>query len=90
MVSKPGYSTFSEACRLEIPVVTVTRDDFAEGPVLVNALKDCSFHQVLKPEAFADGDWEFLKEPPNPPQTAKRYSKTGNEDIAKAIVDFLR
>ena len=35
VVSKPGFSTFSEACRLGLPIVTMTREDFAEGPVLV-------------------------------------------------------
>ncbi|MEL6398942.1 MAG: glycosyl transferase [Cyanobacteria bacterium J06626_4] len=89
VVSKPGYSTFSEACRLEVPVVTITRDDFAEGPLLVSQLQDCSDHQVLTPQAFAEGAWEFLETAPNLPRTSQRLSKTGNQTIAGAIVDFL-
>ncbi|MGD1940163.1 MAG: hypothetical protein ACFB0G_02520 [Leptolyngbyaceae cyanobacterium] len=90
VVSKPGYSTFSEACRLEVPIVTVTRDDFAEGPLLVNQLRDCSYHQILSPEAFAEGTWDFLNAAPMPPRTDQQLSKTGNENIAGAIVEFLK
>lgn len=89
VVSKPGFSTFSEACRLDVPLVTVTRDDFAEGPVLVNALKDYSYHQIMSPEEFAQGNWDFLKAAPTPPQTDQRLSKDGNKEIGSAIVDFL-
>ncbi|MDB9525993.1 glycosyl transferase [Oscillatoria sp. CS-180] len=90
VVSKPGFSTFSEACRLDIPIVTVTRDDFAEGPVLVNALKDHSYHQVMTPKEFAEGSWDFLKDAPVPPRTNQRLSQQGNEEIGRAIVDFLK
>ena len=89
VVSKPGFSTFSEACRLDIPVVTVTRDDFAEGPVLVAGLQDHSYHQVLTPAEFVEGDWDFLKESPNPPRTSQQLGKEGNQEIAQAIIEFL-
>lgn len=89
VVSKPGFSTFSEACRLGIPVVTVTRDDFAEGPLLVTGLQDYNPHQVLTPPELFESDWTFLKEAPNPPRTTQQLSKTGNQDIAGAIVDLL-
>ncbi|MEL7315405.1 MAG: glycosyl transferase [Cyanobacteria bacterium J06559_3] len=89
VVSKPGFSTFSEACRLNLPVVTVTRDDFAEGPLLIAGLQDHNPHQVLTPDELFEGDWTFLKEAPNPPRTMQQLSKTGNQDIAGAIVDFL-
>lgn len=89
IVSKPGFSTFSEACRLNLPIVTVTRDNFAEGPLLINGLQDYSYHQILTPEELLEGDWTFLKEPPNPPRQTQPLSKEGNQDIASAIVDFL-
>ena len=73
-----------------MPIVTVTRDDFAEGPVLVNQLQDCSYHQILRLEAFAEGTWDFLNAAPMPPRTDQRLSKTGNENIAGAIVEFLK
>ncbi|MEO0986644.1 MAG: glycosyl transferase [Cyanobacteria bacterium J06639_14] len=89
VVSKPGFSTFSEACRLGIPIITVTRDNFAEGPILVAGLKDHNPHQVLTPAEFFEGDWTFLKESPHPPRTTQRLGKEGNQEIGSAIVDFL-
>ncbi len=89
VVSKPGFSTFAEACRLDLPIVTVTRDSFAEGPVLVNAMKQYSYHQVMSPQALAEGTWDFLYAEPSPPLTHQIVSKTGNEDIAGAIAAFL-
>ncbi|MER3590300.1 MAG: glycosyl transferase, partial [Mastigocladus sp. ERB_26_1] len=34
IVSKPGFSTFAEATRLGVPIVSITRDDFAEAAFL--------------------------------------------------------
>ena len=89
VVSKPGFSTFSEACRLDLPIITVTRDTFAEGPILVSGMQDYSYHQVLAPEELLEGDWTFLKEPLHPPRQTQPLSKEGNQDIADAIVNFL-
>ncbi|MEO1094631.1 MAG: glycosyl transferase [Cyanobacteria bacterium J06638_28] len=89
VVSKPGFSTFAEACRLEIPVVTVTRDNFAEGPVLVKGLQDHNPHQILQPEQLMTGTWDFLKADLLPPRTDQRLDKAGNQTIAQAIVEYL-
>ncbi len=89
VVSKPGFSTFSEACRLDVPIVTLTRDDFAEGPVLVNGVQDHSWHRVLTPAEFFEGDWAFLTQPLEPPRTSEILAKDGNDPIAKAIVNYL-
>lgn len=89
IVSKPGFSTFSEACRLDLPIITITREDFAEGPVLVNGLQDHSWHRVLTPAEFFDGDWAFLTQPLDPPRTTQSLAKDGNHQIATAIVDYL-
>jgi len=89
VVSKPGFSTFAEACRLDIPIVTVTRDEFAEGPILIKSLQDHNYHQVLTPQELAEGTWEFLSAAPQPPRTDQAISKTGNQEIAGAITDFL-
>jgi hypothetical protein len=35
VVSKPGFSTFAEAVKLEVPIVSMTRDDFAESTFLI-------------------------------------------------------
>ncbi len=90
LVSKPGFSTFAEACQLDLPVITVTRNDFAEGPVLVNGLQDHSWHRVLTPEEFFQGDWSFITEPLHPPRTQLPLAKDGNQHIAQAIVDYLK
>lgn len=89
VVSKPGYSTFAEACRLEIPVITVTRDNFAEGPILVKSLQDYSYHQILTPRELAEGDWDFLRVAPNPPRTSQTIPKTGNQEIAATLINYL-
>lgn len=91
VVSKPGFSTFSEACRLDIPIVTITREDFAEAPVLLNGIADVSVHQILPPEALFSGTWEFLHQPLSSPRTPETsISKNGNEEIAGAVVDYLQ
>ncbi|MBE9113300.1 glycosyl transferase [Nodosilinea sp. LEGE 07298] len=89
VVSKPGFSTFSEACRLDLPIVTITRNDFAEGPVLVNGMQDHSWHRVLTSDEFFHSEWEFLSQPLHPPRTTAAIAKHGNQQIASAIVDYL-
>ncbi|MEB3290017.1 MAG: glycosyl transferase [Leptolyngbya sp.] len=90
MVCKPGYSTFSEACRTGVPVITLTRDDFAEGPILVNGIQDHSWHRVLSPDAFFQQDWTFLSEPLHPPRTDIPLPDQGNTQIAEAVVAYLQ
>ena len=89
IVSKPGYSTFAEACRLDVPIITITRDDFAEGPILIEGVQDHSWHRVVSPEEFFGGDWGFVREPLDPPRTQQVIAKDGNDHIARAIVDYL-
>lgn len=90
VVSKPGYSTFAEACRLDVPLISVTRTDFAESAVLLGGVQDCAYHRVLEPEEFFQSDWEFLHQPLNPPRTNQTVRKDGNETIADAVVNYLR
>ncbi|WP_416676328.1 glycosyl transferase [Egbenema bharatensis] len=89
VVSKPGYSTFAEACRMNVPVVTIPRDDFAEGPVLTEGIRKYNRHRVLTPTEFFEGDWNFLQEPPYPPEQPEPLPKDGNEVVARAIVEYL-
>ncbi len=89
VMSKPGYSTFAEACRLDLPIVTLTREDFAEAPLLLAGIRDCAYHQILSLETFLEKGWAFLHTDPTPPLTGTRFAKTGNQDIARAIVEFL-
>ena len=50
LISKPGYSTFSEALRLEIPVVSIRREGFAEAQVLLEGIQNYASHQIVTAE----------------------------------------
>lgn len=89
VVSKPGYSTFAEAMRLEVPIVSLTRQGFAESPLLLAGIRDYSYHQVLDREQFFQDNWVFLHEPLQPPHQAQKLAKNGSETIAQAIVDYF-
>ncbi len=89
LISKPGYSTFSEACRLDVPIVSLTREGFAESPILLEGIRDYANHQVLTPEDFFEGDWRFLMQPIEPPRRSEKLAKDGNLEIAQAVVDYL-
>lgn len=89
LISKPGYSTFSEACRYDVPLVSLTRDGFAEAPILVAGIQDCAVNQVVETEDFFNGGWEFLHQPMLPPRTATKLAKDGTETIARAVFDYF-
>ncbi|MBE9180358.1 glycosyl transferase [Oculatella sp. LEGE 06141] len=89
IVSKPGYSTFAEACRLGIPIVSLTRDDFAEAAFLIEGIQNYAEHQIVPPAEFFEGDWQFLKKSPQPPKQTQLLSVDGNEAIAQAVIDYL-
>lgn len=89
IISKPGYGTFSEATLLEIPVVTIPRDDFAEAAYMLAGLADYNHHQILTAPEFFEGDWDFLYQLPQPPKQTQVINKNGNETIAKAVIDYL-
>jgi hypothetical protein len=87
--SKPGFSTFAEAMRLEIPVVSLTRDNFSEAQVLLTGLKDYSYHQIVTPQDFFESNWEFLEMPLMPPQKAEKLDKNGADAIAKEVLNLF-
>ncbi len=88
VVSKPGYSTFAEALGLDVPLISITRDDFAETPLLLEGIKNYAYHQIIKPEDLFEGNWEFLYESPQAPQQDKPIKKNGTEEIAQAIIEY--
>ena len=90
VVSKPGYSTFAEATRLSIPIVSLTREDFAEAPVLLEGIQNYAYHQILKPGEFFEGNWEFLNSSPQPPRQSQRVAIDGTEAIAQTIVSYFQ
>ena len=88
IVSKPGYSTFAEACRLDRGVVTLSRAGFAEAPLLMEGIQRHAYHQILDSDVFFRGDWSFLEQPLKPP-TGKPLALNGNEVIAETISTYL-
>jgi hypothetical protein len=89
VISKPGYSTFAEALKLNIPIVSLTRSGFAETPLLLNGLQDYSQHQIISPEDFFGDDWNFFAQPLQPARLSETLPKNGAEAIAQEIVSYL-
>ena len=90
VISKPGYSTFSEALRLEVPIVSLTREGFAESPLLMEGIQNYAYHQIIQPSEFFSTSWEFLHQPVQPPNRTQRLDKRGSEAIAQAIVNYFQ
>jgi len=86
VISKPGYSTFAEALRLDVPIVTLTREGFAESPLLLESIRDRSYHQVISPEEFFETPWTFLNDEPRSPRCSEPLDKRGSETIAAEVV----
>jgi hypothetical protein len=89
IISKPGYSTFSEALRLNVPIVSLKREGFAESPLLLEGIKNYAEHQIINQAEFFLGNWDFLHQPMNQPKSEKTLRKDGTETIAKEIVEYL-
>ncbi|MFM5892205.1 MAG: glycosyl transferase [Dolichospermum sp.] len=89
VVSKPGYGTFSEATILDVPVVTIPRDDFAEAAFMLAGIINYNYHQIITASEFFQGDWDFLYQLPQPPKQKQVISKDGNQIIAKAVIDYF-
>jgi hypothetical protein len=90
VVSKPGHSTFAEALRLDTPIVSLTREDFVESFILLEGIQNYSYHQILTPTEFFQGNWEFLRHPLQPPKQSQTLAKDGTEAIAQTIVSYFQ
>jgi hypothetical protein len=89
IISKPGYGTFSEATLLDVPVVTIPRDDFAEAAFMLAGITNYNYHQIITASEFFQSDWDFLYQLPQPPKQTQVINKDGNETIAKAVIDYF-
>ncbi|MFM2311350.1 MAG: hypothetical protein RLZZ04_626 [Cyanobacteriota bacterium] len=87
--SKPGYSTFSEALCCDTPIVSLTREGFAEAAILLNSIQDHSQHQIISPDEFFTGNWDFLHQPLVAPRKTERLSKDGATAIAQEISNYF-
>jgi hypothetical protein len=89
VISKPGYSTFSEALRLDIPIVSLTREGFAESPLLIEGIQNHGYHQIITPFDFFQSNWEFLHQPLQTPRKSQPLDKGGTEAIARTILNYF-
>lgn len=90
VVGKPGYSTFAEALRLNVPIVSLTRADFAESSLLLNGIQNYGYHQVVPAQEFFAGNWDFLLQPLNPPRISTPLLTNGAEVIAHSVIDYFQ
>jgi len=90
VVSKPGFSTFAEACRQQIGIISITRSDFSEAALLLEGIQNYARHRILEPTEFFSGDWGFLTEPLQSPRLSQPIATNGNTTIAEAIVKQLQ
>lgn len=88
--SKPGYSTFAEACLLDKGVITITREGFAEAQILIDGIQDYAHHRVVDASDFFSGDWSFLTEDLQPPRKTAKLDKGGQGAIASAVIEHFQ
>jgi len=88
VITKPGYSTIAEACRLGINIVCLTRSGFAEGAYLIEGVRNHMHHHIISPEEFYQGDWHFLDLPFTPPRSPEPIDLSGEKTIGAKIVDY--
>ena len=89
VVSKPGYSTFCESLSQDVPVISLTREGFAEAPVLLEGLQNYSYHQIVPVSEFFEGNWDFLDRDLIPPRKSKPLAKNGAETIVEEISRYF-
>jgi hypothetical protein len=89
VVSKPGYCTYAEALKLQIPIISLTRSGFAESEIILNGMQDYGHHQVISPDQFFTDNWDFLHQPLQPPRVNSKLATDGNHAIATAIINYL-
>ncbi|AFY94686.1 hypothetical protein [Chamaesiphon minutus] len=89
VISKPGYCTYAEALKLQVPIVSITRAGFAESEIILNGMQDYGYHQVIEPEDFFAPNWDFLHRPLQPPRLTTKIATDGNRTIASSIVKYL-
>jgi hypothetical protein len=91
LVTKPGYGTLSEACRVGVPVVCLTRAGFLEAETLIAGVRDYTHHLIISPTDFYEGDWSFLTDPLEPPAlTGASLDLNGEAEITAEILKFFQ
>ncbi len=89
IISKIGYGIFSECLSNGIPLLYLPRFNFAEYPVLEQAIKEWGHGYVLSQKDFLNCDWgNLLKRVKISPHPKKIISK-GNKRCADIIVNNI-
>ncbi len=89
VISKPGFSTFAEATKIGIPITSITREGFAEAKFLHAGIENYNYHQLITPQTFFEGNWDFLSQPMKAPKSPESIDIDGNETIASAVVNYI-
>ncbi len=89
VLCKPGFSTFAECMRLDVPMISVTREGFNESQILLNDLRKYSYHRIVNRQDFYETDWDFLKQDLLPPTTNEKLDKYGGEYIANEVANYF-
>jgi UDP:flavonoid glycosyltransferase YjiC (YdhE family) len=91
MVTKPGYGTLSEALRVGIPLICLTREGFLESENLISGVQNYAQHQIVSSEEFYKGDWSFLDAPFKSPNLidTQPLDMHGEVTINQAILDYF-
>jgi len=88
VVSKPGYSTFSEAIRVGVGVYALTRDGFGEAPLLLEGLQRYAAHAIVPQGEVLEGSWDFLEQPLTPARDPGGVDYHGNLALATELAAF--
>lgn len=87
LITKAGYSSFCEAFSQGVGIHLVERHDFAEAPVLEQALRDHGHHRLLRRDQLQTGDWQ-LDQPLLPPRLGP-LPTDGASVAARALVALV-
>lgn len=89
VLSKPGYGSFCEALRVNLPYYCIRRDGFAESRILLEDLQRFFRHRIVELGEFYESDWRFLLEEPRPPSAREGPADGGNSTIAGKLIAAL-
>jgi hypothetical protein len=86
VITKPGYSTFSEALSQGLGIHLVHREGFAEAVVLERALVRHAPHRLLSQAQLRSGDWQL--DQPLLPGSDQPLPANGADQAAVALRQF--
>ena len=91
VVTKPGYSTVSEAIRAEVPMLLYRREGFAEDDVIIGPVEENGIGKAVSYRDLCEGTWMddidailLLKE--NYRNLGDVFTRDGAEDCIRRLV----